>query len=40
MHYIIEKANIDFTDEEKEKIIEFTIDKIIRPLHDKYINQL
>ena len=37
LNYILENVNIDLTEEEKELFITKVMEKIIIPLHDKYI---
>ena len=40
LNYILENVNIDLTEEEKELFITKVMEKIIIPLHDKYMRSL
>lgn len=40
LHYLLEKVNIDLAEEEKEVFITKVMEKIIIPLHEKYMRSL
>lgn len=40
LHFLLEKVNIDLTEEEKERFIIKVIESILMPLHDEYIRRL
>ena len=40
LHYLLEKVNIDLAEEEKELFITKVMEKIIIPLHEKYMRSL